>query len=265
MEVVVLEDPAAVASLAADTIEDVVRRRAAAGTPAVLGLATGSTPLATYEELIRRARAGHGPSYEGVQTFNLDEYVGLPDGHEQSYLATIRREFTDAIGIPPERVHGPDPTEETLPTAGERYEEAIVAAGGIEVQILGIGSDGHLAFNEPGSSLASLTRIKTLTATTRKDNARFFGSPEAVPHHVLTQGLGTITRAGHLLLLATGEGKAEAVAAAVEGPVSASCPASVLQLHGHVSVLLDEAAASRLVRRDYYREVYAGKPDWQGL
>jgi glucosamine-6-phosphate deaminase len=265
MEVVVLETPADVASLAADAIEDVVRRRAAAGTPAVLGLATGSTPLATYEELIRRSRDGRGPSYDGVETFNLDEYVGLPDGHEQSYLTTIRREFTDAIGIPPERVHGPDPTEETLPTAGERYEAAIVAAGGIEVQVLGIGSDGHLAFNEPGSSLASLTRIKTLTARTRKDNARFFGSPDAVPRHVLTQGLGTITRAGHLLLLATGEGKAEAVAAAVEGPISATCPASVLQLHGHVSVLLDEAAASRLVRRDYYREVYAGKPDWQGL
>lgn len=265
MEVVVLETPADVASLAADAIEDVVRRRAAAGTPAVLGLATGSTPLATYEELIRRARDGRAPSYDGVETFNLDEYVGLPDGHEQSYLTTIRREFTDAIGIPPERVHGPDPTAETLPTAGERYEAAIVAAGGIEVQILGIGSDGHLAFNEPGSSLASLTRIKTLTARTRKDNARFFGSPDAVPHHVLTQGLGTITRAGHLLLLATGEGKAEAVAAAVEGPVSATCPASVLQLHGHVSVLLDEAAASRLVRLDYYREVYAAKPDWQGL
>ncbi|MFE6647343.1 glucosamine-6-phosphate deaminase [Nocardioides sp. NPDC057772] len=265
MEVVVLDTAAEVASLAADTIEDVVRRRAAAGTPAVLGLATGSTPLATYEELIRRARSGNGPSYEGVQTFNLDEYVGLPEGHEQSYLATIRREFTDEIGIPREQVHGPDPTEETLSTAGERYEAAIVAAGGIEVQILGIGSDGHLAFNEPGSSLASLTRIKTLTARTRKDNARFFGSPEAVPRHVLTQGLGTITRAGHLLLLATGEGKAEAVATAVEGPVSATCPASVLQLHGHVSVLLDEAAASRLVRRDYYREVYAGKPDWQGL
>ncbi|TQL66728.1 glucosamine-6-phosphate deaminase [Nocardioides albertanoniae] len=265
MEVVVLDDAAAVAALAADAIEAVVRRRAADNTSAVLGLATGSTPLATYEELIRRAQDGRGPSYAGVETFNLDEYVGLPDGHEQAYLATIRREFTDAVGIPPERVHGPDPTEATLPDAGERYEAAIERAGGIDVQLLGIGSDGHLAFNEPGSSLASLTRIKTLTATTRRDNARFFGSPDAVPHHVLTQGLGTISRAGHLLLLATGEGKAAAVAEAVEGPVSASCPASVLQHHRHVSVLLDEAAASRLARLDYYREVYADKPGWQGI
>ena len=131
--------------------------------------------------------------------------------------------------------------------------------------MLGIGSDGHLAFNEPGSSLASATRLKTLTAITRRDNARFFGSADDVPRHVLTQGLGTICRARHLLLVAAGEGKAAAVAAAVEGPVSASCPASVLQLHPHATVVLDAAAASGLSRLDYYREVYAGKPDWQGL
>ena len=154
---------------------------------------------------------------------------------------------------------------DVLPTAGERYEALIEAAGGIDVQLLGIGSDGHLAFNEPGSSLASRTRIKTLTAQTRKDNARFFGSAEEVPTHVLTQGLGTILRARHLLLIATGDGKADAVAAAVEGPVSASCPGSVLQLHPHVTVLLDPAAAARLQRLEYYREVYAAKPAWQGL
>ena len=135
----------------------------------------------------------------------------------------------------------------------------------MDVQFLGIGSDGHLAFNEPGSSLASRTRIKTLTAQTRKDNARFFGSPDEVPNHVLTQGLGTILEARHLLLIATGEGKAGAVAACVEGPVSASCPASVLQLHPHATVLLDPAAAARLGRLAYYREVYAAKPAWQGL
>ena len=131
--------------------------------------------------------------------------------------------------------------------------------------MLGIGSDGHLAFNEPGSSLASLTRIKTLTEQTRADNARFFGSVDEVPRHVLTQGLGTILRARHLLLLASGPGKAAAVAAAVEGPLSASCPASVVQLHPHVSVLLDDDAASGLSRADHYREVYAAKPSWQGL
>ena len=261
MEVVPLGSAGEIAALAADVIEAVARRKPAA----VLGLATGSTPLPTYQELIRRHEAGGGPTYDGVTCFNLDEYVGLPAGHEQSYRATIARELTDGLGITPAQVNGPDPSPDGLPTAGERYEALIKAAGGVDVQVLGIGSDGHLAFNEPGSSLASRTRIKTLTAQTRKDNARFFASPDEVPTHVLTQGLGTILEARHLLLIATGEGKAAAAAAAVEGPVSASCPASVLQLHPHVSVLLDQAAASRLDRLDYYSEVYAAKPAWQGL
>jgi glucosamine-6-phosphate deaminase len=170
---------------------------------------------------------------------------------------------TDDLGLPADRVRGPDPTEPR--TAGAAYEQRLRDAGGVDLQVLGIGSDGHLAFNEPGSSLASTTRIKTLTEQTRRDNARFFGSPDEVPRHVLTQGLGTILRARHLLLLATGAAKAEAVAAAVEGPLSASCPASVLQLHPHATVLLDPEAASLLERADHHREVYAAKPDWQGL
>jgi len=261
MEVVPLGSADEIAALAADVFEAVVRRKP----DAVLGLATGSTPLPAYRELIRRREAGVGPSYAAVTCFNLDEYVGLPIGHEQSYRSTIARELTDGLDISPERVNGPDPDPDGLPTAGERYEALIGEAGGVDVQILGIGSDGHLAFNEPGSSLASRTRIKTLTAETQKDNARFFGSPDQVPTHVLTQGLGTILAARHLLLIATGADKAAAVASAVEGPVSASCPASVLQLHPHVTVLLDPAAAARLTRLDYYREVYAAKPDWQGL
>jgi glucosamine-6-phosphate deaminase len=261
MEVVPLGSAAETAAVAADVVEAVVRRKPAT----VLGLATGSTPLPAYQELIRRHRAATGPSYAAVTCFNLDEYVGLAAGHEQSYRATIARELTDALGISPDRVNGPDPSPDGLPTAGERYEALIAQAGGVDVQFLGIGSDGHLAFNEPGSSLASRTRIKTLTAQTRKDNARFFGSPDEVPSHVLTQGLGTILEARHLLLIATGDGKADAVAAAVEGPVSASCPASVLQLHPHVTVLVDPAAAARLDRLAYYREVYAAKPPWQGL
>ncbi|HVK30205.1 MAG TPA: glucosamine-6-phosphate deaminase [Nocardioides sp.] len=261
MEVVPLSVAAEVASLAADVIEAVVRTR----TDPVLGLATGSTPLPTYRELVRRHVDGSGPSYDRVRCFNLDEYVGLPPGHPESYRATIARELTDALGIAPDRVHGPDPTPEGLPTAGERYEAALAAAGGVDVQVLGIGTDGHLAFNEPGSSLGSSTRLKTLTEETRRDNARFFGSIDEVPRHVLTQGLGTILRARHLLLLATGAAKAEALAAAVEGPLTASCPASVLQLHPHVTVLCDAPAASGLARRDHYREVYDAKPAWQGL
>jgi glucosamine-6-phosphate deaminase len=265
MEVVPLGSDAEIAAAAADVVEAVVRRKPTA----VLGLATGSSPLPAYRELIRRHAAGTGPSYAAVTCFNLDEYVGLPasDGgvHEQSYRATIARELTDGLGIRPDQVNGPDPSPDGLPSAGERYEALIARAGGVDVQFLGIGSDGHLAFNEPGSSLASRTRIKTLTAQTRKDNARFFGSPDEVPNHVLTQGLGTILEARHLLVIATGEGKAGAVAASVEGPLSASCPASVLQLHPHVTVLLDPPAAARLDRLAYYREVYAAKPAWQGL
>ncbi len=261
MEVVPLGSDGEIAAVAAGIIEAVVRHRPAA----VLGLATGSTPLLTYRELLGRHDAAVGPSYAAVTCFNLDEYVGLPAGHEQSYLATITRELTDGLGISRDRVNGPDPSSDGLATAGERYEALIAAAGGVDVQLLGLGSDGHLAFNEPGSSLASRTRIKTLTAQTRKDNARFFSSLDEVPAHVLTQGLGTILEARHLLLIATGESKADATAAAVEGPVSASCPASVVQLHPHVTVLLDPAAASRLDRLAYYREVYSAKPAWQGF
>jgi glucosamine-6-phosphate deaminase len=261
MEVVPLDRVEAVAALAADTIEALVRR-----TPeAVLGLATGSSPVPTYRELVRRHRDGTGPSYDSVRCFTLDEYVGLPAGHPQGYRATILAQVTDDLGIAREHVTSPDPSPEGLPEAGGRYEAALVAAGGVDLQVLGIGGDGHLAFNEPGSSLASLTRLKTLTERTRSDNARFFGSVDDVPRHVLTQGLATIGRARHLLLVATGEGKAQAVADAVEGPLTASCPASTLQLHPHATVLLDAAAASLLSRVEHYREVYAGKPEWQGL
>ena len=256
MEVVI---GASSAVLAADAVEALVRARPSA----VLGLATGSSPLPAYQELVRRHRAGTGPSYDDVRCFLLDEYVGLPVGHPQTYRETIFRELTDALGISRDRVFSPDASDPEH--AGARYEALLHEAGGVDLQVLGIGSDGHLAFNEPGSSLASLTRVKTLTDRTREDNARFFGSADAVPHHVLTQGLGTILRARHLLLLASGSAKAAAIAAAVEGPLSASCPASVLQLHPHATVLLDDAAAAGLERAAYYREVFAAKPPWQGL
>lgn len=260
MEVVPLASAEDVGRVAADIVEDLVRRSPAA----VLGLATGSSPVPAYRELVRRHRDGSAPSYDRVRCFTLDEYVGLPAGHPQTYRETVLRELTDDLGIPRDRVAGPDPDPAGLPEAGERYEEALRAAGGVDLQVLGIGTDGHLAFNEPGSSLASETRLKTLAEQTRQDNARFFGSVDDVPRHVLTQGLGTILRARHLLLVAIGAAKAEAVAAAVEGPLSASCPASVLQLHPRVTVLLDDAAAGALERADHYREVHGGKPEWQG-
>ncbi|MFS0885445.1 glucosamine-6-phosphate deaminase [Aeromicrobium sp. 179-A 4D2 NHS] len=250
MEVVVTPDPGEVA---ADAIAGHVRPGA------VLGLATGSSPLPVYAALLRRRDAG-AISFDGVRAFTLDEYLELPRSHPQSYHSVIRREFTDAAGI---EVDGPDGEAHDVPAEAERYEAAIAAAGGIDVQLLGIGVDGHLGFNEPGSSLASRTRTKTLTPQTRADNARFFASPDEVPVHVLTQGLGTILEARHLVLVATGASKASAVAAAVEGPVSAFCPASVLQLHPHVTVVLDEDAASQLRLLDYYRFTAANKPDWQ--
>jgi glucosamine-6-phosphate deaminase len=259
MEVVVLPTAGAAAALVAGAFADLLCRRP----DAVLGLATGSTPLPVYADLVRRHR--EGLSFRRARGFLLDEYVGLPADHPQSYRAAIRHDLTGQVDFAAGAVAGLDGQAADIPAECRRYEAAITAAGGVDLQILGIGTDGHLAFNEPGSSLASRTRIKTLTEQTRRDNARFFAHPDDVPHHVLTQGLGTISEARHLVLLATGAGKAAAVAAAVEGPVSASCPASVLQLHPHATVVLDDPAAGALARADHYREVYAGKPAWQHL
>jgi glucosamine-6-phosphate deaminase len=218
-----------------------------------------------YDELA--GRVGQGTlSLARARAFLLDEYVGLPPGHEQSYRSVIDRDLVSRVDLDPAGVHGLDGAAADLPAECAAYEHALTAAGGVDLQLLGVGSDGHIGFNEPGSSLASRTRLKTLTAQTRKDNARFFGrDPDAVPRHCLTQGIGTILEARHLVLLASGSGKAEAVHRLVEGPVSASCPASALQLHPHVSVLLDRDAASGLERLDYYLETYGAKPAWQGL
>ena len=200
-----------------------------------------------------------------VTAFALDEYVGLPDQHPQSYRRVVQHQVTEPLGLDPSRVHVPDGDEDAIATAGERYENKLIAHGGVDLQLLGIGTDGHVGFNEPGSSLASTTRIKTLTERTRADNARFFDDPEQVPTHCITQGIGTILRAGHLMLLAFGAGKAAAISAAVEGPVTASLPGSCIQLHAHATVVVDEAAAARFERASYYRWVYEHKPTWQGL
>jgi len=204
-------------------------------------------------------------SFASARCFLLDEYVGLRRDHPESYQAVIDREFTGRVDFDPRRVHAPDGGATDVLAACAEYESRIREAGGIDLQLLGIGSDGHIAFNEPGSSLASRTRLKTLTDRTRVDNARFFGSLDEVPRHVLTQGIGTILDARHLVLVATGPAKAEPIARMVEGPVTAMMPASALQLHPHVSVVIDDAAASRLTQIEYYRETYANKPDWQGL
>ena len=258
MEVVILDDAAEVARVAADVVEAVLRGRASP----VLGLATGSSPVPLYAELIRRHREA-GLSFAHVRAFLLDDYVGLPPDHPQRYAAVIRRDLTGSVDLPDDALDRPHGDAADLPAECRRYESAIAAAGGVDLQILGIGADGHLAFNEPGSSLSSRTRVKTLTARTREDNARFFASVAEVPHHVVTQGLRTILEARHLLMVATGERKAGPVARALEGPVSAACPASILQLHERATVVLDPAAAKLLEHRAHYEEVWAARPSWQ--
>ena len=252
-EVIIVDGQDAAGELAADLIAELVRAKP----DAVLGLATGSSPLPVWRSLAARRL-----DLSRVRGFALDEYVGLPAGHPESYRAVITREVVDPLGLTPSLVRVPGDDGGPVALAGDSYERAIVEAGGVDLQVLGIGRTGHIGFNEPGSSLASLTRIKTLTEQTRADNSRFFDSPDQVPRHCITQGLGTILRARQLVLLAFGEAKAEAVAGAVEGPVSASLPASVIQLHPNVTVLIDEAAASRLRFADYYRFAWDNRPDW---
>lgn len=261
MEVVVVPTPEDAVSVVADAYSKLL----AAKPQAVLGLATGSTPLGVYKELIRRHHE-EGLSFAGVTTYNLDEYVGLPAGHPEGYLTFIKREFTDQVDLDPENVHGPDGLAADLVRAGADYDQAIKDAGGIDIQILGIGADGHLAFNMPMSSLVSRTRLKTLTSKTRADNARFFdGDIDQVPRLCLTQGLGTIMEARHAIMLGFGKNKAQAVAECVEGPLSSRWPASVLQMHPHATVVVDEDAASQLRFTKYYVDTFAGKPDWQGI
>ena len=261
MEVVVLQDRTEIGRVAADAVAALLDRKP----DAVLGLATGSSPLPIYDELAARHAAG-ALSFKQARGFTLDEYVGLPADHAERYRNVIDTSFVSRVDFAAGAVQGPDGLAADIPAACAAYEAAIRDAGGVDLQILGIGTDGHIAFNEPGSSLASRTRIKTLTRQTRVDNARFFGDDvDAVPTHCLTQGLGTILEARHLVLVATGRGKAEAVHHLVEGAVSAMWPATVLQHHPHVTVLLDDAAARRLQLVDYYRETYRSKPAWQGI
>ena len=262
MEVIICDTDAEVGRVAAAAVAQSARAKQARGGDPVLGLATGSSPLSIYAELARMVAAGE-LDLSRARGFALDEYVGLPPGHEQSYAEVIRRTVTEPLGMDPALVAVPDGAASDLTDAAQRYEAAIVAAGGIDVQILGIGGNGHIGFNEPGSSLASRTRIKTLAPRTRADNTRFFASADEVPVHCLTQGLGTIMDARRAVLVAQGEQKAAAIAAMVEGPVAAYCPASVLQFHNAAIVVIDPAAASRLELADYYREVYADKPAWQ--
>ena len=254
MEIVIVNDADTAGKVVADIFDHALRSGAR-----TLGLATGSSPLSVYRELARRHRE-EGLSFAGLQAFLLDEYVGLPDGHPESYAQVIRTELVNHLDLDSARVFSPNGTTGDPFGAAAAYDRAIAANGPVDVQLLGIGANGHIGFNEPTSSLTSRTRVKTLTEQTRIDNARFFESLDDVPRHVITQGLGTICDAGHLVMIATGEHKADAIAAAVEGPLAAVCPASVLQLHPHATVVVDEAAASKLQLTEFYKTVSAHKP-----
>jgi len=258
MEVIICHDPDCAGEVSAAKVAQVCKE---AGPGVVLGVATGSSPLKTYQNLAQMTRSGELDLSQAT-AFALDEYVGLPAGHPESYHEVIRRTVTEPLGLDPARVHVPDGSLAHIATAGDRYEAAIKAAGGIDVQILGLGANGHIGFNEPTSSLSSRTRVKMLTPGTRADNARFFASVDEVPKHCITQGLGTILDARHIVLVATGTVKARAVAAMIEGPLTAMCPGSVLQMHRFATVIVDEAAAGGLALGDYYRQAYSEMPAW---
>lgn len=256
MEIIIQSTAQVATDVAARRIASLLREKPTA----VLGLATGSTPLLLYRTLI-----GMNLDWSQVTTFNLDEYIGIPREHPQSYHTFMWENLFQHINIAKNNIHIPDGNSGDIPLFCREYEEKIHAAGGIDLQVLGIGTDGHIGFNEPTSSLASRTRIKTLTRQTCQDNARFFGSEDDVPRHVITMGIGTIMEARQNLLLAFGDQKARAIAEAVEGPVTAMNPASILQMHPMVKVCIDELAASHLQRTDYYRWVYESKPAWQSF
>ncbi|MEI6085537.1 MAG: glucosamine-6-phosphate deaminase [Verrucomicrobiota bacterium] len=256
MEIIIQPTPEAASIIAARIVARQLREKP----NAVLGLATGSTPLLLYRELAKMKL-----DWSAVTTFNLDEYVGLRPEHPQAYHHFMWENLFRHVNIQRDNVHIPDGMAQDIPAFCRQYEEQIHAAGGIDLQVLGIGTDGHIGFNEPTSSLASRTRIKTLTRETVRDNARFFASEADVPYHVITMGIGTIMEARQVLMLAFGQNKAQAVVEAVEGPITSMNPASVLQMHAVTKVYLDEPAATKLRKADYYRWVYANKPDWQKL
>jgi len=259
MEIIIQKDPETASVAAARVVARVVRENP----KAVLGLATGGTPLRLYKELIRMHQT-EGLDFSEVTTFNLDEYIGLGPDHPASYHHFMWENLFSHINIRPENVYIPDGLTKDVPAFCAKYEEAIKAAGGIDLQVLGIGTDGHIGFNEPTSSFASRTRIKTLTIQTIMDNSIYFdGDTSIVPHHVITMGIGTIMEARMVVMLAFGARKAKAVADAVEGPVCSMVPASILQHHPSAKFFIDEEAASGLKLNDYYRWVYNQKPDWQ--
>ncbi|MBL7084476.1 MAG: glucosamine-6-phosphate deaminase [Candidatus Aminicenantes bacterium] len=224
----------------------------------VLGLATGKTPLGVYKKIVELYENGE-MDFSQVVAFTLDEYLGLEENHPQSFAYYMEKNFYQHTNIKEENIFRLEGKPENIKTHCQEYEEKIKNLGGIDIQILGIGRNGHIGFNEPSSSLASRTRVKTLTRETIGDNARFFKNREDVPRFCLTMGIGTVMDAKMIILLASGKNKSEAVFKSIEGPVTAMVPASVLQLHPQVKIIIDEEASSLLTRKEYYKWVYQNK------
>lgn len=252
MRVIIEQDKAAMSKWAANHI--IERIRAFAPTedrPFVLGLPTGGTPLGTYAELVRRHKAGE-VSFRHVITFNMDEYIGLPKDHEQSYYSFMWTNFFSHIDILPENAHILNGNAEDIEAECERYEAKIKEVGGIDLFMGGIGPDGHIAFNEPGSSLTSRTRVKSLTTDTIIANSRFFDNDlNKVPKTAVTVGVGTVMDAREVMILANGHNKARAIREAVEGPVSQRWTITCLQLHPHGIIVCDEEACDELTVGTY--------------
>ncbi|BBM86798.1 glucosamine-6-phosphate deaminase [Candidatus Uabimicrobium amorphum] len=250
MEVIILKEPQQIAKKCADIFQETICQKH----NAVLGLATGSTPILLYRELVDRYQK-QLLSFENVVTFNLDEYVGLAPEHPQSYSYFMQQHLFKYINISSKNTHLPNGIAQNPIRESREYEEKIREYG-IDLQLLGLGSNGHIGFNEPTSSLGSQTRIKTLAQQTIEDNSRFFSADEFQPTLAITMGIGTIMFAKRVVLLAIGEKKARAIQQAIEGPISAWCPASALQMHPHTTFIIDEEAAQFLQMKDYYHWVY---------
>ncbi|TQV78951.1 glucosamine-6-phosphate deaminase [Exilibacterium tricleocarpae] len=250
MRIVILDSADEVAAYGAEIFIRCIRQKPAA----VLGLATGSTPLALYRRLIDANRDAV-VSFAKVSSFNLDEYLGLAGDHPQSYRHFMNTHLFDHIDINPDNTHVPPGDAADPLQACADYDKLITKLGGIDIQLLGIGRNGHIGFNEPSSGLQSRTRVKTLTRATIDDNARFFSTQEFQPHLSITMGIGTILEARKVVLLATGAAKAGAIKAAAEGPLTASCPASALQMHPDALLIVDAAAAAGLERKAFYKHI----------
>jgi glucosamine-6-phosphate deaminase len=258
LEILIHDSPEAGAKVAARVVRKIIQTKV----NPVLGLATGGTPLRMYKELIKMNHAGE-LSLQNCTTFNLDEYGGLPPEDKRSYHYYMMSNLFDKIDINKDNVHLPQGNANDLREACREYEKQIKDAGGIDLQVLGIGANGHIGFNEPTGSFASRTWVKILSEQTIQDNSIYFDKLEEVPRHVVTMGIATIMESRHCMLLANGAKKADAIRRMIEGPVSASCPASILQMHQRVTIVLDDEASYLLTFKDHYKWVEKNKLDWQ--